>query len=717
MNAFNPHHLQDAATQMQRVFNRPIVFLDYEFNNSAEPVLNLVCGSLQMQGGSFEGLSKITSTWLKNEPEKYKLYRKNIEDIQKKYNPVWVSYAVSAEARSFLALGLDPHKFDWVDLYAEWRQLTFNNNSCQYGTYYQNGFKRKSVPPSYDYKKNEGRDNNAVGMGMVDCVAQMTEIYIDSKNKTAMRDLILKNKDHYSHAERAQIVRYCESDVSPLPCIWSLQFQRLRKATGLDAATLARVQIRRAQFMVSIAKMEQLGFPLHLPYIRNLRNNHNQAKNEIIKNLVENHYPFYLREKKRAGDLQGQWVDKYSQFETFVKSKGLYKSWPRTWDKKKRRFTETLSRDDKTLAAYDGIPEIREYRKTREHINQIGWFQEPDPLKKKKSGDFFDSVGSDARLRTFLGAFGTQTSRNAPKASRFVLAMSAWLRCVVKPPEGYAIVAIDYASQEFAIAAVMSNDPSMVAAYLSGDPYLYFAKKAGAVPESARPDWCKNPDSAPKAEREAYREYKRQRRLFKATTLGLQYGMGATKLAVKLTVDTGIRCTETQAKKLIALHQRVYPVYWRWLKKVSSEYDRKRRIILWNGWALLGDNGNVLSVRNFSVQGTGAVIMQEAVRIGHAKYDLPILGPLHDAIYMLSKVEDLPEQRANLITAMQQAVKNVLGDRLKIRLDIEVHHAHEDWVEEKGEKYYNLLKKYLQPGATKEDRIKNLEKTIFSLAS
>ena len=40
----------------------------------------------------------------------------------------------------------------------------------------------------------------------------------------------------------------------------------------------------------------------------------------------------------------------------------------------------------------------------------------------------------------------------------------------------------DFSQQEFAIAAALSGDEKMQAAYRSGDPYLSFARQAGAVP-------------------------------------------------------------------------------------------------------------------------------------------------------------------------------------------------------------------------------------------
>src|SRR6478672_9966146 len=57
----------------------------------------------------------------------------------------------------------------------------------------------------------------------------------------------------------------------------------------------------------------------------------------------------------------------------------------------------------------------------------------------------------------------------------------------------------------------------MLAAYKSGDPYLAFAKQAGAVPQDA----TKQSHSA-------------QRDLFKACVLAVQYGMGPDALAARI---------------------------------------------------------------------------------------------------------------------------------------------------------------------------------------
>ena len=81
----------------------------------------------------------------------------------------------------------------------------------------------------------------------------------------------------------------------------------------------------------------------------------------------------------------------------------------------------------------------------------------------------------------------------------------------------------------------------MMDAYLSGDPYLAFAKQAGAVPAHAT-----------KHTHHAKREQ------FKACVLAVQYGMGPDALAARIGQPT------IMGRELIRLHQETYKVFWRW---------------------------------------------------------------------------------------------------------------------------------------------------------
>jgi hypothetical protein len=97
------------------------------------------------------------------------------------------------------------------------------------------------------------------------------------------------------------------------------------------------------------------------------------------------------------------------------------------------------------------------------------------------------AVGEDARNRTILSAFRSRTGRNQPSNTRFIFGPSVWLRGLIKPPPGCAIAYIDWAQQEVGIAAALSRDPALLAAYQSGDVYAAFARQAGARARSRLP--------------------------------------------------------------------------------------------------------------------------------------------------------------------------------------------------------------------------------------
>src|SRR5207244_6257890 len=101
-------------------------------------------------------------------------------------------------------------------------------------------------------------------------------------------------------------------------------------------------------------------------------------------------------------------------------------------------------------------------------------------LSKMRLADL--AVGRDGRNRCLLSAFRARTGRNQPSNTAFMFGPAVWLRGLIRPVTGFGIAYVDWSQQEFGIAAALSGDSKMVAAYESGDPYLAFAKQAGAMP-------------------------------------------------------------------------------------------------------------------------------------------------------------------------------------------------------------------------------------------
>jgi DNA polymerase I-like protein with 3'-5' exonuclease and polymerase domains len=116
-----------------------------------------------------------------------------------------------------------------------------------------------------------------------------------------------------------------------------------------------------------------------------------------------------------------------------------------------------------------------------------------------------------------------------------------WIRGLIQPPPGHAIAYIDWSQQEFGIAAALSGDTAMQAAYQSGDPYLAFAKQAGGVPADAT-----------KATHGSHRE------LFKQCVLAVQYGMETQSLALRIAQPPVV------ARDLLRAHRETYRRFWAW---------------------------------------------------------------------------------------------------------------------------------------------------------
>ena len=193
------------------------------------------------------------------------------------------------------------------------------------------------------------------------------------------------------------------------------------------------------------------------------------------------------------------------------------------------------------------------------------------------------------------------------------------MRAFISPKPGRAIVGIDYGSQEFLLSALMSEDQEMISAYGSGDPYLYFAKLDGAVPNDG-----------------TKKTHKAERDIYKSVTLGISYNMGAAGLAQKLTNDLGKTYSEEQAEGLILSFKEAFPDFAEWQRDLIEEYregGKWSHVKLPCGWYMWGNNQNWRSVGNVPIQGFGSSIMRKAVGLAQDA-GLDVIYTLHDALYV-----------------------------------------------------------------------------------
>jgi hypothetical protein len=277
------------------------------------------------------------------------------------------------------------------------------------------------------------------------------------------------------------------------------------------------------------------------------------------------------------------------------------------------------------------------------------------------------AVGSDGRNRCLLSPFASRTGRNQPSNARYIFGPSVWLRGLIRPREGYALAYVDWSQQEFGIAAALSGDRAMMEAYSTGDPYLAFARQAGAVP--------------PDATKESHADIREQ---FKVCALAVQYGMQAKSLAERLNT------CEARARELLQLHRETYPTFWKWSQAAVDAAMLLGRIETVFGWRVhAGPGVNPRSLANFPMQANGAEMMRLACCLATER-DVAVCGPVHDALLIEAPEFLIDEAVADCQAAMREASSVVL-DGFELRSDAKIV-AHPDrYVDPRGRSFWETV--------------------------
>jgi DNA polymerase I len=270
------------------------------------------------------------------------------------------------------------------------------------------------------------------------------------------------------------------------------------------------------------------------------------------------------------------------------------------------------------------------------------------------------AVGADGRNRTILSAFRSRTSRNQPSNTRFIFGPSVWLRGLIKPPPGHGVAYVDWAQQEFGIAAALSGDLAMQAAYRSGDPYLAFAKQASAVP----PDATKKTHSP-------------TRELFKQCVLAVQYGMGSNSLACRIGQPPVV------ARDLLRAHHETYRAFWRWSDAALDHAMITGELHTVFGWHIhVGQDSNPRSLRNFPMQANGAEMLRLACCLATER-GIEICAPVHDAVLICAPLDRLDNDIARMRAAMVEASRIVLNG-FELGTDVHVVRYPDRYMDDRG---------------------------------
>ena len=177
----------------------------------------------------------------------------------------------------------------------------------------------------------------------------------------------------------------------------------------------------------------------------------------------------------------------------------------------------------------------------------------------------------------------------------------------------------------------------MKEAYRSGDPYLTFAKQAGAVPATA-----------------TKKTHKAEREQFKECVLAVQYGMGEVNLGVRINQPVA------RARQLLALHRQTYRQFWKWSDSAVDEAVLGGRLWAGFGWQIhTRDELNDRSLRNFPMQANGAEMLRIAC-ILLTEAGVRVCAPVHDALLIEAPLDELDEAIAKTKLLMKESSRIVL---------------------------------------------------------
>jgi len=475
------------------------------------------------------------------------------------------------------------------------------------------------------------------GAGLLGALSWYGQSVTSAAEKEAYRQIILKGAGSYTSKEKEKILNYCASDVKYLESLLMVMSGRISE--------LARI---RGRYMKSVARMERDGVPIDVPLLREIEDRWEDLKLHLVKEVDKNFLVFDGLTFKRDWFLEHLKVN-------FIQWPMLESGVPRL--------------DDETFK------DMCRIHSELEPLRQLRFI-----LSKLRKLDL--SIGPDSRNRVSLSAFRATSSRNAPSATKFIFGPATWIRALIKPREGTALAYVDWSSAEFGIAASLSKDHSMQEAYLSGDPYLTFAKMAGAVPLDA----TKN-------------SHKRVRDLFKMASLGVQYGIGSKSLAVKLNIS------QVESMDLLNKHKRLFKGFWRWVDSIKDMATFNKKLVSVFGWQyhLVGDKPNLRSVVNFPMQSTCAEMLRLACSWA-TENGVKVCCPVHDALLIESDEKDINDAVRTTQHIMEKASQKVLGG-FNIRTDAKIVKYPDRYMDDRGREIWSQVLNFLNTPASERTKL------------
>jgi hypothetical protein len=239
--------------------------------------------------------------------------------------------------------------------------------------------------------------------------------------------------------------------------------------------------------------------------------------------------------------------------------------------------------------------------------------------------------------RPNVSPYHTKTGRDTALGSSLNYVPKEYWPSILKPPDGYAYVLLDYQQQEPMIAAHLAGCQTLLNWYREGDIYEEICQ---AIVGSEL-----------------------TRKQAKGLLIAFLYGIREAKLAEILGINVTIaRAWMQQVRRITA------PIE-RYLDGIARGAKRNKEINSLDWRYAISEQDRFNSLRNWKIQATGADIMRRAC-LGFDAAKIPVLLTNHDSFLVMLPRSNLNSEINKAMSILYLASAEVLGDfNLKVSVE------------------------------------------------
>jgi DNA polymerase-1 len=296
---------------------------------------------------------------------------------------------------------------------------------------------------------------------------------------------------------------------------------------------------------------------------------------------------------------------------------------------------QTNSTSKYDLTPYINHPLVKAISAYRKAAKSLSSFLYPIPgMIHPKTGRLHPKYGQNGAWSGRMSCWNPNIQQ-IPRSAKF-------RACFIAPP-GYKLVVADYSQIELRVAAEITRDPRMTAAYKNGDDLHRL---------TASLMLSKSIDTITSQERQAA----------KAVNFGLIYAMGAAGLKQYAEQSYGVEMSIEQAEEFRNRFFKAYTGIENWHRNLKRNPPAESRTLTGRKFTF-SPNSGLPALCNTPVQGTAADIAKKTLGmlVNRLKdTGTNIIGIVHDEILLEAPDENASEMAGLLKSTMEEAGNSVL---------------------------------------------------------